>query len=1158
MSVSPSQNQSNSQPMDVDQLILRLNKGRKDPVTINFLQKFIKDEDRVLQNPELSQKIVRHICGINSVNYDNRSCLDSIIFRVVTVLGKSHAWFYDTIFIEAAQNHFQKSCAAMLQEGALNQAESQPKIRRSDVPGLLEIAAELNSTKILDYIKKTDLEYLEELFLQVHKGKDKNSEEKYSLYPLRLAFLRGSIEVLEWLTQESDTLISVMLDQNSSLFFSAEFSSLQWFAKQDLERFKKFLNTSEDDCNLLHKAAYKDDSLFFFEWLHENFSEETKNLIMQRSSTQPDVVEIAASAPPLFQWISTNYPEAVNRMYEDPSCHLMSRLLDDKAIKVLENFRATDVKKFQEQLLITLNSPVDNGRVKGTFLSVLLKCGEVSTLQWLLMNEKEILMECLLQKDQENRTTFRKSIIVADPILCVDYSKRGFEWLAKNFPEQLKRWLEKRIKEPEKLTSIMGYSQLSSLLKLVMEQQRSYFNMRLRTIFGTVLDWDNENFEQFIEILPEELAFDKLQLRIKKMLQSNVTKQQLTEEQLISIKLHIINPLFSKLGTVTVKELLKLVVEWNDSEVFSLLNLHHPDLFLKTLGQHSSQIFDSIAKEGAVDCFEWLCIHSKECIEEFIAYEFIAKTSHSLHWVLSKKDEFKRVFKKYFPNLSDLRSKKNELCSWITVALLTNPYFAKRSEWITWLVSDRSGFLEPSIEENLAKLREAFLVNPKSNAQIWGKINLEVILYYLEKIKDKTLVEDDPNGPIAKLEERFKLLFADENHMLLAALLPQLLAAPAVANYLLNSRAEKLAEMVSLQGMPPDTKRVFLPLLSPSGMVEAIDTLSNAEKNALLAASFSTNLIEGSVNALQAIKLCEENWLPKLNGTREEADTYMPMVARLYQALSFQTLAVAAGLDELQAGMMLALKAMYPVQQAVIIPQLKPKKLIPYLLSLPLVKQTEFLGMCTKDQKIKYLQECGPDKLNYDGELRLFSDKKAEIMSKIALLKNQGSNKTLNFTDETESIVIEILSLKNYINNLVKNKETVISRIFSRLSDPKEISPALSYLIEAKRAASIGTQIIDGLKELEGALEAFEKELGIKSERDAPKEFLCTISHEVMKHPVIAPDKQHYDRYEIQGWFDRGNTTSPYTRMPMTADFTDDLELAGRIEDWRKKKEENI
>ncbi|XP_078334670.1 WD repeat, SAM and U-box domain-containing protein 1-like isoform X2 [Crassostrea virginica] len=53
------------------------------------------------------------------------------------------------------------------------------------------------------------------------------------------------------------------------------------------------------------------------------------------------------------------------------------------------------------------------------------------------------------------------------------------------------------------------------------------------------------------------------------------------------------------------------------------------------------------------------------------------------------------------------------------------------------------------------------------------------------------------------------------------------------------------------------------------------------------------------------------------------------------------------------------------------------------------------------------------------------------------------------------------------------------------------------------------------------------------SDNGIPDEYLCPITRELMKDPVMAEDGYTYERSAIQGWIDKGKDTSPMTSIPL-------------------------
>ncbi|KAJ8255765.1 hypothetical protein COCON_G00196290 [Conger conger] len=72
---------------------------------------------------------------------------------------------------------------------------------------------------------------------------------------------------------------------------------------------------------------------------------------------------------------------------------------------------------------------------------------------------------------------------------------------------------------------------------------------------------------------------------------------------------------------------------------------------------------------------------------------------------------------------------------------------------------------------------------------------------------------------------------------------------------------------------------------------------------------------------------------------------------------------------------------------------------------------------------------------------------------------------------------------------------------------------------------------------------------------DGPDEFLCPITREVMKDPVIAADGYSYEREAIQSWINTKNRSSPMTNLPLqTTILTPNRTLKMAIERWKSSQ----
>uniref|UniRef100_UPI0037E87B67 WD repeat, SAM and U-box domain-containing protein 1-like n=1 Tax=Semicossyphus pulcher TaxID=241346 RepID=UPI0037E87B67 len=76
-----------------------------------------------------------------------------------------------------------------------------------------------------------------------------------------------------------------------------------------------------------------------------------------------------------------------------------------------------------------------------------------------------------------------------------------------------------------------------------------------------------------------------------------------------------------------------------------------------------------------------------------------------------------------------------------------------------------------------------------------------------------------------------------------------------------------------------------------------------------------------------------------------------------------------------------------------------------------------------------------------------------------------------------------------------------------------------------------------------------------QSGSDAPDEFLCPITRELMKDPVIAADGYSYERDSIESWIRGKNKTSPMTNLPLhTTLLTPNRSLKMAISRWKSSQ----
>jgi hypothetical protein len=87
----------------------------------------------------------------------------------------------------------------------------------------------------------------------------------------------------------------------------------------------------------------------------------------------------------------------------------------------------------------------------------------------------------------------------------------------------------------------------------------------------------------------------------------------------------------------------------------------------------------------------------------------------------------------------------------------------------------------------------------------------------------------------------------------------------------------------------------------------------------------------------------------------------------------------------------------------------------------------------------------------------------------------------------------------------------------------------LIFLDRYDIAKWLGVEPLNDKLALESAIEKLKSTV-IK--KKIPEEFLCPITHEIMKDPVVTSDGNTYERQAIEQWLKRNNT-SPLTNAPL-------------------------
>ncbi|PAA90722.1 hypothetical protein BOX15_Mlig005854g3, partial [Macrostomum lignano] len=118
-----------------------------------------------------------------------------------------------------------------------------------------------------------------------------------------------------------------------------------------------------------------------------------------------------------------------------------------------------------------------------------------------------------------------------------------------------------------------------------------------------------------------------------------------------------------------------------------------------------------------------------------------------------------------------------------------------------------------------------------------------------------------------------------------------------------------------------------------------------------------------------------------------------------------------------------------------------------------------------------------------------------------------------------------------------------VARLFSRLGlgqysravyEQAVDGRVLMSLSDAQLRTELGMAVLGHRQKLLDAIEAM-KNNRTEADKDAgiPDEYLCPITRELMRDPVIAADGYTYERGAIESWLERGRTTSPMTNELM-------------------------
>ena len=80
-------------------------------------------------------------------------------------------------------------------------------------------------------------------------------------------------------------------------------------------------------------------------------------------------------------------------------------------------------------------------------------------------------------------------------------------------------------------------------------------------------------------------------------------------------------------------------------------------------------------------------------------------------------------------------------------------------------------------------------------------------------------------------------------------------------------------------------------------------------------------------------------------------------------------------------------------------------------------------------------------------------------------------------------------------------------------------------------------ELLDQLKlsKIEAQRMLRQKSVKIETDQEVPEEFICPITQDVMRNPVLCSDGYVYEKAAIEEWLISRRKTSPMTNLPMTS-----------------------
>ena len=149
----------------------------------------------------------------------------------------------------------------------------------------------------------------------------------------------------------------------------------------------------------------------------------------------------------------------------------------------------------------------------------------------------------------------------------------------------------------------------------------------------------------------------------------------------------------------------------------------------------------------------------------------------------------------------------------------------------------------------------------------------------------------------------------------------------------------------------------------------------------------------------------------------------------------------------------------------------------------------------------------------------------------VAYDRDQDYDKALLYYDKLVTLIFE--SSKSLSKRRSKKLRKSLQMYIERMELIKALRPSLEESNNIRQMVAVGDSSdseIVGKKNLE---QLRQDSIKLKAlEKVARDDFLCPISYEIMKDPVVANDGYTYDRCNIEQWWLKSNL-SPMTGLPI-------------------------